>query len=536
MKKTTLKKTGVAVLSMALLLSMGAMAMPVNAAAGDAKTLLIPPVTCGTEKVNVTDASVYLVAQEDADTGAWAWVGEFTNNMQVTALNQMDAAELNAFARQLKKKAADADPVSATPANNANALEYALDIQGKGYYLVIPAVADNSIAIQPSLVLIDATGTAKTQLQAKANPLPLEKKITATTAGQVSSTGDTSVGIVGSTVEYKITSYLPDYAADVTNVKPYVLTDDPSEGIKINNDDFTAAGSNVVVKINGTTDTTATVAKANDGFTVTVPSATVIAHKGESIEVTFKATIDTDAVMGSQKCSDADAKHAGQTGNPNTVKLTWGNNYATGEYAYPTDHTPEPNEPDVPEEPKVEKKDTVTTYAGKVTLLKQGDKDGDQQMETLEGAEFTLTGPAAYGTKRGLATNANGVIDFGYLPAGEYTLTETKAPSGYKTIGSNYKFTVTNNNAGGSEFDTFAVAPEMKTVNTSMVPVEVEGVDLTLTESSAVAVVTVTDPPADTLPATGGIGTYVFTFGGTAIVLLAGVLFVVYMKKRKIEE
>ncbi len=54
--------------------------------------------------------------------------------------------------------------------------------------------------------------------------------------------------------------------------------------------------------------------------------------------------------------------------------------------------------------------------------------------------------------------------------------------------------------------------------------------------NAANANITVTDPPADTLPATGGIGTYVFTFGGAAIILLAGVLFVIYMKKRKAED
>ena len=35
---------------------------------------------------------------------------------------------------------------------------------------------------------------------------------------------------------------------------------------------------------------------------------------------------------------------------------------------------------------------------------------------------------------------------------------------------------------------------------------------------------------------TGGIGTYLFTIGGAAMVLLAGVLFVIYMKKRETEE
>ncbi len=42
--------------------------------------------------------------------------------------------------------------------------------------------------------------------------------------------------------------------------------------------------------------------------------------------------------------------------------------------------------------------------------------------------------------------------------------------------------------------------------------------------------------PGSTLPGTGGMGTILFTVGGAAIVLLAGTMFVIYMKKRKVEE
>ncbi|MBQ3887897.1 MAG: isopeptide-forming domain-containing fimbrial protein [Clostridia bacterium] len=527
MKRKSIKKAGVAVLSMALLMSMGAMAMPVNATAGDAKRLQIPNVTCGTSTMAVTDAKVYKVAEQDASTGRWAWVGTFANKADVTTLNTLTSVELNTLARELQSKASKATPVTVTTVgNNADALEQVLDITGKAYYLVIPTLDTNEVIVQPSLVEIDANGDAFTEIKAKANPLPLEKKITATTAGEVSASGDTSVGVIGSTVKYKISSYLPNYADDVTNVKPYILTDDPSDGIKINNDDFTAAGSNVVVKIDGTVDTTAAIAKADDGFTVTVPSATVIANKGKAIEVTFQAEIDTDAVLGA---GTALADHQDFNGNPNTVKLTWGNNYTTGNYAYPTDHTPSPeypDEPEIPDTPQVEKKDTVTTYAGKVNLLKQGDKDGDSVMENLAGAEFTLAGDNGT-TATGLKSDVNGVIDFGYLAAGTYTLTETKAPSGYKTIGSTYQFTVKTMEATSQEFTTYEVDEAAAATEVQMTYVN---------SNKADANIVVTDPPADTLPATGGIGTYVFTFGGAAIILLAGVLFVIYMKKRKAED
>ena len=40
----------------------------------------------------------------------------------------------------------------------------------------------------------------------------------------------------------------------------------------------------------------------------------------------------------------------------------------------------------------------------------------------------------------------------------------------------------------------------------------------------------------DTLPATGGIGTVLFTAGGISVVLIAGALFVMYMKKKNSED
>lgn len=524
--KKSFKKAGVAVLSMAMLLSMGAMAMPVSAVAGDALTVNVADVTCGSDTVALTGVKIYQVAKRNADTGKWVWNAPFTG-AEFKDLESYDASQLNQLAVALKEITTTED-VSNTLVSSTNNTAIAdvaggVSVEGEGYYLIVPTVADNDVVIQPTLMVIDSTGTAVTNVKPKANPLPLTKQITATTDGEISQgtdPSDTSVGIVGSVVEYKITSQLPEYDENVLpeNIQNFVLTDDPSDGIKIKNDDadmlVAADGANLKVSIDGTDKTDAvTIAKEGDGFTVTVNGATVNQYQGKSIVVTFKATITEDAVTGNDSCADA-AEHQNKTGNPNTAKLTWGNNYSTGGYADPT------NPP--------EKKSTVTTYVGQVTLLKQGNKDGTT--ENLANAEFTLTGPADFGTKTGLKSDSDGLIDFGYLPAGTYTLTETKAPAGYQTIGSTYQFTVKNKStATATEFDTFEV-DEKETVENVVLN------DISDETNKSVAQIVVTDPPADTLPGTGGIGTYLFTFGGVAIVLLAGVLFVVYMKRKKTEE
>lgn len=47
---------------------------------------------------------------------------------------------------------------------------------------------------------------------------------------------------------------------------------------------------------------------------------------------------------------------------------------------------------------------------------------------------------------------------------------------------------------------------------------------------------TIVNIKGQTLPGTGGMGTIIFTVVGAGVVLVAGIMLIVYMKKRKIEE
>ena len=76
---------------------------------------------------------------------------------------------------------------------------------------------------------------------------------------------------------------------------------------------------------------------------------------------------------------------------------------------------------------------------------------------------------------------------------------ETKAPTGYKVNSDNKTFTITAN----EEKEVIEDAGEF--VNTKL----------------------------SALPETGGIGTTLFTFGGIALILIAGVMFIVYTRKQK---
>ena len=117
-----------------------------------------------------------------------------------------------------------------------------------------------------------------------------------------------------------------------------------------------------------------------------------------------------------------------------------------------------------------------------------------QTNQPVEGAEFTLTYPD--GTTKKVATSGtNGIADFGVLlKAGTYTVQETRQPNGY-------------------------------TINTKVETVKVGDA------TTGTVTVEISDTKTKT-PNTGGVGTMMFTIIGGSLVLLAGALFVVVMKKR----
>ena len=117
---------------------------------------------------------------------------------------------------------------------------------------------------------------------------------------------------------------------------------------------------------------------------------------------------------------------------------------------------------EIPEEPD---KLALTVPAvkglfGNLTFKKVGPND-DGDMVPLSGAEFTLTGTHT-GTGKSIeytaASNESGTVTFANLPAGTYTLTETKAPTGY-TVGNPVDVTVSY---GVTYFDSKEADPTKK--------------------------------------------------------------------------
>ena len=144
-------------------------------------------------------------------------------------------------------------------------------------------------------------------------------------------------------------------------------------------------------------------------------------------------------------------------------------------------------------EPKTVTGPTVNFKTYKIQALKLDAQSG----EKLGGAEFTLykaDGTTVIATATSDATT--GIANFNkLLPAGTYVVKETKEPTGYML-----NTTATTVTLGDNTTDTVTVT--IKNTKTKT-------------------------------PSTGGAGTMMFTIIGGSLVLIAGALFVVVMKKRK---
>ena len=251
MKKATFKKAGAAVLSMAMLLSFGA----IGATSVSATTTV--PIT---NNSNLTVTYKYIkIADSTERTGYW----EYSNlNAKVNT-----KLSLNSTNGSIKYGATDLGTVAT---NSATARDIATDLASvvaaadlsdisgsglaNGYYLLVDTAGN------AAPVLLDIRGEASKPVVAKAAGVPFNKKITAITApnstanvisdadGDGDLTTSTSVGVDGKTgivekgsvVTYQLDTKLPVYSdvvkvnAGHIDITDFVITDIPESSLTIN--------------------------------------------------------------------------------------------------------------------------------------------------------------------------------------------------------------------------------------------------------------------------------------------------------------
>ena len=463
-----------------------------------------------------------------------SFLGTLTNN----------AAELDAFAKAALKYATD-NNISAAGQATADGETATIGLSEPGYYLVTgTATAPEGQTVTAACALTTAKPTA--EINVKADAPSVDKKIV-----EGSAEVEANEASIGDSVNYKITSTVP-------NMKGYtkyffVMEDTLSKGLTFNDDMAITVGDKALEK---GTDYTLTETKNADGTTsLEIVFKNFIQYTaGDAITVTYSATLNQDAELNPA------------VGNPNEVRLIYSNNpneVGTGEEGNPD--KPAPGDA-TGETPKSETKTYVTGI--KITKV-------DEKNNKLTGAKFEIKGEgmkvvlvnkemykeSASGTyymlKDGTYTtvapvtdknadgynadkydstttkyekvtvvdkttvpaeinatgyvDANGVLTFEGLGAGEYTITEIVAPNGYNLLKDPITITITANATL-----TGCTWTVVKTGETT---------GLTAGDDHLFAL-TVVNNAGTELPSTGGIGTTIFYVLGSVLVIGAAVVLI----------
>lgn len=390
--------------------------------------------------------------------------------------SEKDGAPIKALAIAAGQHVKDTPSLAADGSEKAASGTVTFDRLPLGWYLVVSDLTNDAICS------IDTT--AKEVTIKEKNGVPTVTKEVEYASG---SWGQGNDGNVGDTVNFQTTIYVTD--GNPTN---YVLHDKMSNGL-------TFKENSIAVKVNDTLITNYTVEYTNTDkctFEISFPNGTL--HTNDTVVVTYSATINNDAVVGT-------------TGNENETWLKYGDN---GESTH----------------------GKTKTYTWSFNIFKYF-TDGTAQ-KRLDGVEFVLyrknntantteyakfdsnnklTGWTATESEAGkLKTNATSNVVVEGLDAGTYFLKETATPVGFNSLTSDVEVQITSscNILRGA---TYAVQYKMA-----------DEEDFTDTDDEKV--VPIENKRGTTLPGTGGIGTTIFYVVGGGLMAAAAILLIT--KKR----
>lgn len=462
-----------------------------------------------------------------------------------------DSDSLKAFAAVVGKHLTTTCVESSGSTASGNKPTYTISVTGDGYYFIKDK--DNTVTAEGdayTAYMLQVVGNVN--VAAKDETITSDKKIASDdyadnygTDDSVTTDDKASNGAIGSTVNFELTVKIPQNAASYSYYY-CVLNDTLSNGLTFDvSTVVVSAGTDTLVK--GTDYKLYTGNDAGDKtFQIAMLNAKSLA--GKTIKVTYRATINENAVIG-------------VAGNPNAFDVTYSNN-PNYKYEEETENPDGKPGSDVPTGTTPEKK--TYTYVTGIKLKKE-----DQAGNALTGAQFTITGTSVkyvltmtssfvedtsgeyYKLKDGTYTKtapseatkdqyadapkkyketvtstvlgkttdekieayvgADGIVYFTGLGEGVYTIKETVTPPGFNTIDD---ITVTID----------WTAPTATTTDCGWTAKSNEST-LTL-NNDGVFEITVVNQAGATLPETGGTGTTIFYVVGGMLAVLAAVLLI----------
>lgn len=354
------------------------------------------------------------------------------------------------------------------------------------------------------------TGTAATITIVNHKP-NVEKDVKDRTDGTWGKDSDYSVG---DEIPYRVTVDVPE---NIAELKTFTLTDTPtnqeyqSGTLKIYSDD--TFSNRILDTYVGTAN--------GDGWKIEFTPADLAAYKGSKIYITFDMKLKENAVT------------VGPNGNTNKINLDYSNKILP---------TTDPNHSN-PGTDEIIKETTVYTFEIAVEKV-----DASNEATKLEGVTFDLyrelgtdtteegvTDPVKGLTgkfkkvKEGLTTKTDGTVSVSGLANGTYWLVETKTIENYNLLKKPIKVQIA---ATYSETETIKIDTNSATGKTTTTTTKVK--HLNDAGNNGVFKTVVKNSKGFTLPTTGGIGTFVFTFAGIAM-MAAAVILLITGKKKKAE-
>lgn len=323
---------------------------------------------------------------------------------------------------------------------------------------------------------------------------------------------------VGDTIPYRVTVDVP---ANIADLKTFTLTDTPT------NQEYQTGTLKIYSDSSFATETLVgeyTVTSENSGWKITFDPKKLSSVAGEKIYISFKMTLKEGAIVGS-------------TGNTNEINLDYSNKIL------PDGVVPDPG---TPETDKIENETTVYTFAIAVEKV-----DASDSTKKLVGVTFDLyrklRDDAAVGgnvsenpvkgltgkfekVETNLTTDIEGKISVPGLAKGDYWLVETKTIDNYNLLKAPIKVPITATYSETKKTETITDTTTGKTTTTTTI----ETKTLTNAGEAGVFKTVVKNSKGFTLPTTGGIGTFVFTFAGIAM-MAAAVILLITSKKKKAE-
>ena len=456
------------------------------------------------------DANRGILKDGELITGDAEWTN--TNSTETAAL----AAALSKFAQangvtgiEVSKEAVDAAP---------------------GLYVVVQTVqAEGEGVIATKPILVDLTAD-KTGITLKDDEITLDKKIV---EGKDEKNNDIVVDKndvnIGDDVNYKITTKIPTYEADVDQSSlKFELVDTFSDGLTYNDDlaieGFTAG-----------TDYTATY--ADQVLTITFTPEAIVANAGKGVVARYSAVLNENAELN-------------ETGNPNEVELNYTHNPnqkddykkledETVTYTYgfgihkvePKRDVPDLDLPDAEFQIRAEGSDEPIKFVK--STVESTDKDGNTIVTNVY-TKATEEQIASGGTTDTVVSSDSGRADVEGLDEGTYTITETKAPDQYTKLAEDIVIKI----------DAVEGADGLPTgkADLSMVSTNATIEDETTGEKTGEATlegdeiklnVYVENVKGINLPETGATSAMFCMIGGIAILLLAGLYYEFAVRRAK---